>query len=325
MESGGPKAQRLKGPKAQKLKSPKVQRLKSPKVQRLKSPKVQRLKSPKAQKPKGPKAQRAKSPKAQNTKTIKDMNKEPIFISFANQKGGIGKSTLTVLAASWLRYIRGLNVLVVDCDFPQNSIYELREREKKAVVKNDAYKLQLQRQFERLQKKAYPIIRATPENAEKNMQVFLDSEPEPYDVVLFDLPGTMNTKGILYTVSRLNYLFIPMRADRLVMQSTLNFAQTMYDKFVGNPATDIKDAFLFWNMEDRREKTGIYDLYEQILSSFNMKIYTSRIQMRSKFSRELADTDGMVYRSTLFRSDGTFLRESGMAALMDEICTSIGI
>lgn len=31
------------------------------------------------------------------------MNKEPIFISFANQKGGIGKSTLTVLAASWLR------------------------------------------------------------------------------------------------------------------------------------------------------------------------------------------------------------------------------
>lgn len=31
------------------------------------------------------------------------MTKEPIYISFANQKGGIGKSTLTVLAASWLR------------------------------------------------------------------------------------------------------------------------------------------------------------------------------------------------------------------------------
>ena len=31
------------------------------------------------------------------------MNKEPISISFANQKGGIGKSTLTILAASWLR------------------------------------------------------------------------------------------------------------------------------------------------------------------------------------------------------------------------------
>ena len=71
------------------------------------------------------------------------MNKKPISISFANQKGGIGKSTLTVLAASWLCYVRGLNVLVVDCDFPQNSIVELREREKKAVMKNDAYKLML--------------------------------------------------------------------------------------------------------------------------------------------------------------------------------------
>ena len=84
----------------------------------------------------------------------KIMDKKPISISFANQKGGIGKSTLTILAASWLRYVRGLNVLVVDCDFPQNSIVELREREKKAVMKNDAYKLMLQRQFERLQKKA---------------------------------------------------------------------------------------------------------------------------------------------------------------------------
>ena len=31
------------------------------------------------------------------------MNKKPISISFANQKGGIGKSPLTILATSWLR------------------------------------------------------------------------------------------------------------------------------------------------------------------------------------------------------------------------------
>lgn len=253
------------------------------------------------------------------------MNKEPISIAFCNQKGGIGKSTLTVLAASWLRYVRGLNVLVADCDFPQNSIYELREREKKAVVDNDVYKLLLQRQFERLRKKAYPVIRSTPENAEKDVGIFLSSEPDAYDVVLYDLPGTMNTKGVIYTISLLHYLFIPMRADRLVMQSTLNFAQTMYDKFVGNPATNIREAYLFWNMEDRREKTSVYTLYEQMLGTLDMKVYTSRIQMRSKFSRELADTDGTVYRSTLFRSDGAFIRESGIGSLLDEICTTIGV
>lgn len=253
------------------------------------------------------------------------MIQKPISISFANQKGGIGKSTLTVLAASWLRYVRGLNVLVVDSDFPQNSVYELREREKNAVIQSNAYKSLLQRQFARLQKKAYPVLRSTPENAINDVRIFLDSESEPYDVVLYDLPGTMGTKGVIYTISLLNYLFIPLRADRLVMQSSLNFAQTIYDKFVGNPATDIQDVFLFWNMEDRRERTGIYELYENMLSSLNMKIFTSRIQMRSKFSRELDDTDGTVYRSTLLRSDGTFVRESGMGDLMNEICTAIGL
>lgn len=252
------------------------------------------------------------------------MNKEPISISFANQKGGIGKSTLTILAAAFFRYVRGLNVLVVDCDFPQHSIYQLREREKTAIIENDAYKLLLQRQFERLGKKAYPVLRSKPENAENDMRVFLSSEPEPYDVILYDLPGTMNTKGVIYTISLLDYLFIPMRADRLVMQSTLNFAQTMYDKFVGNPATNIRDAYLFWNMEDRREKTSVYTLYEKMLGTLDMKVYTSRVQMRSKFSRELADTDGTVYRSTMLRSDGAFVRDSGIGGLMDEICTTLG-
>lgn len=47
------------------------------------------------------------------------MDKE-IFIAFATQKGGIGKTTLTVLTASYLHYVKGYNVAVVDCDAPQN-------------------------------------------------------------------------------------------------------------------------------------------------------------------------------------------------------------
>ena len=43
--------------------------------------------------------------------------KETKFIAFSTQKGGAGKTTLTVLTASYLHYVRGLNVGVVDCDF----------------------------------------------------------------------------------------------------------------------------------------------------------------------------------------------------------------
>ena len=56
------------------------------------------------------------------------MQQEPLCIAFASQKGGVGKSTLTVLAASWLHYLHGIRVAVVDCDYPQHSILKLNLR-----------------------------------------------------------------------------------------------------------------------------------------------------------------------------------------------------
>ena len=39
-----------------------------------------------------------------------------IFVAFATQKGGIGKSTVTALAANYLHNVKGYNVAVIDCD-----------------------------------------------------------------------------------------------------------------------------------------------------------------------------------------------------------------
>ena len=38
------------------------------------------------------------------------MKKEPLFIAFSTQKGGAGKTTLTVLMASYLYYVKGYDV-----------------------------------------------------------------------------------------------------------------------------------------------------------------------------------------------------------------------
>ena len=47
------------------------------------------------------------------------MKEKNVFFSVCSQKGGVGKSTFTVLLASWLHYVLGRDVLVVDCDAPQ--------------------------------------------------------------------------------------------------------------------------------------------------------------------------------------------------------------
>ncbi len=65
--------------------------------------------------------------------------KETKFVAFSTQKGGAGKTTLTVVMASYFYYIKGMKVLVVDCDYPQYSIEEMRQRDKDLVDCNPAF------------------------------------------------------------------------------------------------------------------------------------------------------------------------------------------
>ena len=51
-------------------------------------------------------------------------------------------------------------------------------------------------------------------------------------MVLFDLPGTMGSDGVIAAISALDYLFVPIKADRLVLESTLNFATTVNDRLI---------------------------------------------------------------------------------------------
>ena len=56
------------------------------------------------------------------------MEKKTLNVAFSTQKGGAGKTTLTVLVASYLHYVKGYNVAVIDCDFPQIGRASCRER-----------------------------------------------------------------------------------------------------------------------------------------------------------------------------------------------------
>jgi cellulose biosynthesis protein BcsQ len=146
-------------------------------------------------------------------KTI-DMKKETLFVAFSTQKGGVGKTTFTVLAASYLHYLKGYNVAVLDCDFPQYSINAMRKRDTQQVEMDDHYKLMAYNQFKQLNRKAYPIICSSPEEAIAGANSFLSSSNVEFDVVFFDLPGTMNSVGILQSLANMDYIFTPIIADR---------------------------------------------------------------------------------------------------------------
>jgi len=75
------------------------------------------------------------------------MKQETLFVAFSTQKGGMGKTAVTVLTASYLHYVMGYNIAVVDCDYPQHSIVDERKRDTDLVFGNDYFKRMAYEQF----------------------------------------------------------------------------------------------------------------------------------------------------------------------------------
>ena len=160
------------------------------------------------------------------------MEQNPLCIAFASQKGGVGKSTLTVLAASWLHYLHGIRVAVVDCDYPQHSILKLSNRDKAVVQSSAIYGKLLVSLAENKGVKPYRILCCKPSEAMSEWRKWAAVAEERYDVVLS-------------TIVELDYLFIPMKADRIVLESTLNFASVLNDRLIKTGRAHLRELFLF--------------------------------------------------------------------------------
>jgi len=248
-----------------------------------------------------------------------EMKKETLFVAFSTQKGGVGKTTFTVLAASYLHYLKGYNVAVLDCDYPQYSINAMRKRDTQQVETDDYYKLMAFNQFKQLNKKAYPIICSTPEDAIASANSFLASTDMEFDVVFFDLPGTVNSAGVLQSLANMDYIFTPIIADRLVLESCLSFALSINELLVGNASLRLKELHLFWNQVDGREKTDLYDIYEKSIHEFGIPLLRTFIPDTKRYNKELSGNRKPVFRSTLFPADKKMIKGSNLEELLIEI------
>ena len=253
------------------------------------------------------------------------MERKSIYVAFSNQKGGVGKSAFTTLAASYLHYEGKRNVVVVDCDYPQHSIFAMRERDKSMAGANEAFKEMMVSQFETIGKKAYPVVKAKPEEAVSVADKIVEASPVSVDVVFFDLSGTVNSPGILKSMVSLDYIFCPITTDRLVMQSSLTFASSMQEYLKQNSAAPLKGIHLFWNQLIKSENRELYEAYMSVISNLNLNLLQTEIPFTVRYKKEMSQSSRQVFRSTLFPPDAMLLKGSNLDLLVNEICQIINI
>ena len=126
-----------------------------------------------------------------------------MVILIGNQKGGAGKSTITLLLANYLSEVQQQKVTVLDMDYQQSVSTKY---EKAKILDNDA---------------PYEVIPADLKHFPILLKVLTKN---PQEIVLIDLPGKMDDDRLIPVILSGGLIISPFNYDEFSVDSTVLFA-----------------------------------------------------------------------------------------------------
>lgn len=189
------------------------------------------------------------------------------IITVHTSKGGMGKSTLTVILASYLAYVANQRVIVFDCDPPQHSIMDLRDEEEASLATlTQAYDhLSLdellaigqpytsandQATFERYRynrqqsiHEHYPI-HPLPFSALNELD--MDRVRDDFDYIFLDMGGQFNA-GVLRVLAETDVLLVPFTTQQVDVAASIQYVGAIIDYVTRSQLPDYLTIRCFWN------------------------------------------------------------------------------
>lgn len=250
---------------------------------------------------------------------------EPVFVAFATQKGGAGKSTLTTLVASYLYYVEGVEVAAMDCDSTQHSLNVYREHDLLVTKENPFLKRTMRRFYEKFRKRPYKILLVHPSEAFKVAQQYIDEGNNPA-VVFFDITGTINDRDTVNLIANMDYIFVPITTETGEMASSITFANHVNNRMITTGETHIKGMHLIWNKIRTREKTRLCEIIDRYIAKLGLDSLDTVLVKSDKFEKDGHEIGNSgVFRSTLLPPDKRLLKGSNLPELVAEIRNIINV
>lgn len=199
------------------------------------------------------------------------MIQTPVIVTFANQKGGVGKTSLCVTFANYL-VMKGVRVVVIDCDF-QHSILKCR----KADLKHYGEELI-----------SYEVWSHEPNSSEAMITLIEKLHNDPgIDVVLMDSPGSLKADGLVPMFVNSDIIAVPFHYDLVTVPSTASFLMFL-DRLRKAVGSRMKARlFIIPNLHDNRVgKRSELLLWDNTRDTFsNYGYVTSKIPRRADLQR----------------------------------------
>ena len=199
------------------------------------------------------------------------MMQTPVIVTFANQKGGVGKTTLCVTFANYL-VTKGVRVLIVDCDF-QHSILKCRRSDLRKYGTGTV---------------PYDVVEkeATDRDEMTALMETLHNEPS-IEVALVDSPGSLKAPGLVPLFVNSDIIVIPFHYDLVTVPSTASFIMFL-DRLKQAMAGGMKSRlFMVPNMSDgrvgKRAELVLWDKSRETFSNYGE--VTPKLSKRADMER----------------------------------------
>ena len=130
------------------------------------------------------------------------------IVVFANQKGGVGKTSLAISLAHWLT-LGNIPVLFVDADL-QQSAATLRQEDAENFSTPEPWKI-------------YPLDITS----KADVKAMLSKLKNLAGTVIIDSPGSLDNDNVKYIFNAADVIVIPIEYSRVAIDSTAKFAEVL--------------------------------------------------------------------------------------------------
>ena len=210
--------------------------------------------------------------KAQDTPVLTENN----IILFANQKGGVGKTTLCAMFANFLTE-RGVPLLVLDADIQQTL---------KGQRDDDLKQLKLQYPEKKPEELTSYNIRSVTISNQQNTRAIMDFLKQQKATTIIDTPGNLSQDGFVELIAKTDYIICPYHYDMNTLSSTRAFALAVLKLKMSFPNIKAKILFVCNNHEKRVGKAEELQAFKKIDDYFSkFGILMPRINHRADIMR----------------------------------------
>ncbi|WP_289741432.1 ParA family protein [uncultured Duncaniella sp.] len=199
------------------------------------------------------------------------MMQTPVIVTFANQKGGVGKTTLCVTFANYL-LTKGVNVVVVDCD-SQHSILKCRRSDIRKYGE---------------QAMPYDVVEREATDRQEMIELVEKLHNDPsIEVAVIDSPESLKAGGLVPLFVNSDIIVIPFHYDLVTVPSTASFLMFL-DRLRHAVGDDMKARlFIIPNLNDgrvgKRSELVIWDNTRETFSNYGY--VTPKLPKRADMQR----------------------------------------